>query len=209
MIAFASSHFSSSAHTNLQFEVADARYLAYPQEFDLVVSFNTLHWVPEQALALRSIRAALKPTGSAVLRFVPAGERKSIEDVIEDVRNAAEWRGYFQGFQKPYVHFTPEAYRALAEASGFGVISTRGRTAAWDFRTREAFAAYCQTTLVGWTQFLPESERSAFISEVLDRYQQVAWDCVLRLSVPLPAALTGFCFYTATHGGRHESDSVC
>ncbi len=176
MIAFALSHFSSSAHTNLQFEVADARHLAYPQEFDLVVSFNALHWVPEQALALRSIRAALKPMGRAVLRFVPAGERKSIEDVIEDVRSAAKWRAYFQGFQKPYVHFTLEDYRALAETSGFQVISMKVSTAAWDFGTREAFAAYCQTTLVGWTHFLPKSERSAFITEILDRYRLVTAD---------------------------------
>jgi len=64
MIAFASSRFATvpagrggSAHPNLRFEVADARRLPYQAEFDLVVSFNALHWVPEQDEALRSIRA--------------------------------------------------------------------------------------------------------------------------------------------------------
>src|SRR5688572_9069306 len=76
MIAFASSRFVPSAQANLRFEVADARRLPYRNEFDLVVSFNALHWVPEQDEALGSIRAALKPEGRALLRFVPNGQRE-------------------------------------------------------------------------------------------------------------------------------------
>lgn len=107
MIAFASSHFGAPAHPNLGFEVGNVRRLAYRNEFDLVISFNALHWVIEQGEALRSIRQALKPAGLGVLRFVPGGERRSIEEVIEETRKSAPWAGYLQGFRQPYVHFTP------------------------------------------------------------------------------------------------------
>lgn len=90
MIDFASSRFGP-AFTNLTFEVADARRLHYPGEFDLVVSFNALHWVREQDQALGSIRAALKPTGRALLRFVPNGPRRCLEDVIEEIRDRPCW----------------------------------------------------------------------------------------------------------------------
>ena len=73
MIAFATKNFGPPNIKNLRFEVADVRKLKFQNQFDLVVSFNALHWVPEQAQALNSIRAALKPTGRAVLRFVPQG----------------------------------------------------------------------------------------------------------------------------------------
>ncbi|MGA8598002.1 MAG: class I SAM-dependent methyltransferase [Bryobacteraceae bacterium] len=63
---------------------ADARSLPFREEFDLIVSFNALHSVPEQDAALHSIRCALKPNGLAQLRFVPDGKRKSLELVIED-----------------------------------------------------------------------------------------------------------------------------
>src|SRR5277367_387087 len=53
MVAFASSQYAAS-HPNLAFQVADARHLPFASEFDLVVSFNALHWIPEQELALRS-----------------------------------------------------------------------------------------------------------------------------------------------------------
>src|ERR1700730_3809121 len=77
MIAFASSHFGPAVRPNLRFEVADARRLPFREEFDLVISFNALHWLPEQDAALRSIRSAMKSDGLAQLRLVPAGARKS------------------------------------------------------------------------------------------------------------------------------------
>jgi trans-aconitate methyltransferase len=176
MVAFASSHFGPPAHANLQFEVADVRRLPYRDEFDLAVSFNALHWVPEQGAALASIHAALRPGGRALLRLVPAGQRKCLEDVIEDVRQQARWADYFLGFQRPYAHFAPEAYRSLAQSCGFRVLRLRVEDKAWDFKTREAFAAFARATFVEWTRCLPQSEWDAFISEVLDLYQTVAAD---------------------------------
>jgi trans-aconitate methyltransferase len=176
MVAFASSQFGPPAQPNLRFEAADARRLPYRGQFDLVVSFNALHWVPEQGAALRSIRAALLPEGRALLRLVPQGRRKCLEDVIEDVRHRARWADYFPAFQKPYIHFTPEEYRALAESCGFRVLRLRVEDKSWDFKTREAFVAFGRATFVEWTRCLPESEWPAFITEVLDLYQAAAAD---------------------------------
>jgi trans-aconitate methyltransferase len=176
MIAFASSHFGPTVRPNLRFEVADSRALPYKEEFDLVVSFNALHWVREQDAALRSIRATLKSEGQALLLFVPQGPRECLEDVIEEIRQRPRWAGYFSGFQCPYAHFTPSEYQALAEHNGLRVLRIRTEDGAWDFKTREAFVAFCRATFVEWTRRLPESEWGAFIADVLDRYQSVAAD---------------------------------
>lgn len=174
MIAFASSHFGPPALANLRFELADARHLTYREEFDLVVSFNALHWVPEQQEALRSIHAALKPAGRAQLRLVSDGPRKSLEDVIEEIRGEPRWAPHFQGFRKPYAHFSPDEYRTMAELAGFQALQLRVEDKFWDFQTREAFFAFCRATFAEWTQHIPEQDWPAFISEVLDRYQSVA-----------------------------------
>lgn len=176
MIAFASSHFGPPEHANLSFEVADVRRLTYRSEFDVVVSFNALHWVPEQDQALRSIAAALKPAGRALLRFVAEGPRRSLEDVIEDTRKDTRWASHFPGFRQPFAHFTTEQYRALAEANGLRVLRIHAEDRSYDFKTREAFAAFCRATFVEWTRCLPESDHPAFISDVLDRYQKMAAD---------------------------------
>ncbi len=176
MIAFAQAHSDRALHPNLQFAVADARYLPYQHEFDLVVSFNALHWIPEQELALQSIRSAVKTSGLVQLRLVPKGKRKSLEDVLEETRLSSRWIGYFDSFRDPYLHLTPGEYSNLAEQNGFQILRTQTEAKKWDFQTRSAFLAFGSVTFVEWTQHLPEAERASFANDVLDRYQLVAAD---------------------------------
>jgi trans-aconitate 2-methyltransferase len=176
MIAFASSHFGPPDWPNLRFAEGDARSLPFRSEFDVVVSFNALHWVLEQGEALASIRRALRPGGRAVLRFVAKGQRKCLEDVIEDARQSPCWSDYFREFRTPYLHLTPEQYAAEAVRNGFRVLRIQVGQKAWDFKTRAAFAAFAQVTFVAWTRLLPDAEKPAFITDVLDRYQSVAAD---------------------------------
>src|SRR5262244_1178594 len=68
MIAFASSHFGPALRPHLRFAVAHVRRLPFRDEFDLIISFSALHWVPEQDVARRSLHPALRPGGRAVLR---------------------------------------------------------------------------------------------------------------------------------------------
>jgi trans-aconitate 2-methyltransferase len=176
MIAFASSQFGPAIRPNLRFEVADARRLPFREQFDLVVSFNALHWVPDQDAALRSIRSVMKADGLAQLRLVPAGERKSLEEVIEDTRLSPRWIGYFREFHTPYLHLTAEQYGAVAQRNGLRVRRIHTEAKAWDFTSRPAFFAFASVTFVEWTRLLPEAEKPEFITDVLDRYQSVAAD---------------------------------
>lgn len=176
MIAFASSHFGSAVRPNLQFETADIRRLRFREEFDLVVSFNALHWIPEQDEALCSICSAMKPDGVAQLRLVPGGKRKSLENVIEETRLLSRWANYFRNFHDPYLHLTPEQYGALAERNSLHVRRIHTADKAWDFKSHSAFVAFGSVTFIEWTKFIPEEERLAFVTDVLERYRRVAAD---------------------------------
>jgi len=174
MVAFATQQYTSTDRPNLRFAVGDVCTLGLPPEFDLIVSFNALHWVPDQEAALRSLRQALRPDGRALLRFVPEGPRKCLEDVIEEVRTAARWAGHFADFQKPYIHLAPDSFARLAESCGFRVVRMNMEEKAWDFGSREAVHAFCRVTFAEWTRRLPETEWDEFIEAVLDEYQIVA-----------------------------------
>ena len=105
-----------------QFAVGTAATLPYDAEFDLVTSFNALHWETRWQTALQRIRAALRPTGRAFLVFVCDGERPSIEDVtMETARSAPRWASWFEDFDAPYVHVDPDEYAAAARSAGFAV----------------------------------------------------------------------------------------
>ena len=176
MISFAQSHFSPAMRPNLRFAVADARCLPFQDEFDLVVSFNALHWIPEQDAALGSIHSALISGGRAQLRLVARGERKSLENVAEEIRRTAKWSAYFRDFHDPYLHLTSDEYAAMSERNGFRVLGVNTRDHAWDFGSRAAFSAFTAVGCVEWTRRLPEAERPEFINDVLDRYRAVAAD---------------------------------
>jgi trans-aconitate 2-methyltransferase len=170
MIAFATARFAGPDHPNLAFAVADATAMPYRGEFDLVVSFNALHWVRDQAATLRCIGAALRPTGRTFLEFVPDGPRRSLEDVIEETCHAQRWARYFVGHTPPYVHFTPAQYRRLASDHGLRVERLDRRLMTWDFGSRQGFVDWAEVTFVEWTKNIPEAERLAFIDDALDRY---------------------------------------
>jgi trans-aconitate 2-methyltransferase len=176
MIAFAKDHFGPSVHPNLRFQTSDIRRIPFREEFDVVVSFNALHWIPEQDEALRAIRAALKPDGFAQLRLVPAGKRKSLENVIEETRLSRRWSGYFREFHDPYLHLTAEQYAEEAERNGLRVRRIRTEDKAWDFKSDAGFMAFGSVTFVEWTKFLPEEEKLAFVGDVLNHYRLVATD---------------------------------
>ena len=172
MISFSASHYPTAAHPNLRFEICDIRRIPFREEFDLVVSFNALHWIPDQDEALRAIRSALKADGIAQLRLVPDGERKSLETVIEETRKSERWAKYFQTFRDPYLHLTPEQYAALAERNGLHVAAVHVRDKAWDFKSDGGFAAFGSVTFIEWSKHIPESECPGFVKDVLQRYRR-------------------------------------
>jgi trans-aconitate methyltransferase len=169
MIAYSNKQYSAN-HPNLSFRVADARNLGFHQEFDLVVSFNALHWVPDQDAALHSIANALVPGGIAQLRLVYRGERKSLEDVIEETRQSSRWASFYKDFSNPYLHLTPEQYASVAERNGLKVVNIKAASKTWDFHSRDAFDKFGSVTFAAWTSLLPPERREEFIDDVLDRY---------------------------------------
>jgi trans-aconitate 2-methyltransferase len=169
MIEFAKAHYEAP---NLRFEVGDARMLGFAAEYDRVVSFNALHWVPDQDAALQSIGRALAPDGRALLRLVPMGERTSLETIVEETRKSPRWRAAFAGFADPYLRLTPDQYRETAERNGFRVNRLECSLHEWDFGTRDAFFAFCAVGLIAWTSRLPQHDRAPFIDEVLTRYAE-------------------------------------
>lgn len=161
---------------HLRFQVGDAREMDFEARFDLVVSFNALHWVraADQPRCMAGLARALRPGGRTFLQFVGQGPRTSLEDVVQQVTAAPEWRASFADFEKPYCHPTPEEYGALAEGAGLRVEGLDLLDRTWDFGSREGFEHWCEATFVEWTSRLDPARHADFIAAVLDRYEPVA-----------------------------------
>jgi trans-aconitate 2-methyltransferase len=154
----------------LSFEVGAAETMTFHDEFDLVVSFNALHWVRAQREALSRVASALHSGGRAVLVLVGDGARPSLEDVAMAVTSSPRWSRSFVGFTAPFVHPDPEQWQADAESVGLRVTDRRVDDLSWDFGSRQEFAAWCAVGFGGWTDGLAPEEGAAFVSDVVDAY---------------------------------------
>lgn len=158
---------------SVRFLVADARDLPFSGEFDVVVSFNALHWVPEQRRALAAIAHTLRPGGRAVVQMVCANARPSIEDVEMTVTRRPEWARYFEDFAAPYIHPDPDAYPALAASAGLTVADLRTWDVEWDFGSRDDFTRWCRVGSTDWTGRLAPDRADRFAAEVVGAYEEV------------------------------------
>ena len=174
MIAYAVREYgpgAAHARPNLRFEVADARALPFDAAFDLVVSFNSLHWVHEPEAPLRGIAAALAPAGRAQLRLVMRGDAASLEEVAEATRREPRWAPHFAGFEDPYLRLDANEYAAVAARSGLRVLRVHTEAKAWDFHTDEAFFGFCSAGFGAWTRRLPGAQHREFVEAVIRAYR--------------------------------------
>jgi len=163
-----------SASAGPAYVCADARRLPFGSSFDMVVSFNALHWVPQLGDALTGIAEALRPGGRALIQMVCGSARPSIESTAMQVARSQRWERYFTGFGTPFVHPDPDAFSELATASGLHIDSVTVRDREWDFGSREQFSAWCTVGCTAWTDQIAEPERAAFIDDAVSAYEPVA-----------------------------------
>jgi trans-aconitate 2-methyltransferase len=163
------------AAPNLAFATGSFESMPYADEFDTVLSFNALHWVADQALALAHVRRALVSGGTSLLQLVCDGGRPSIEDVALAVTEQAPWTPWFDAVEAPFHHSDPGELVAHSERAGLQVSAMRVDDLTWDFGSAAGLLAWCRAGFADWLVHLPdETARDAFLAEVGTRYAAVA-----------------------------------
>jgi trans-aconitate 2-methyltransferase len=161
------------AGTDIRFEVGNVLALPYVAVFDVVVSFNVLHWLVDQQAALTSIARATKADGRVIVQQVCAGPRPSLERLAMQVCTRPRWNSAFDGFAAPFVHVEPTGYPAIAAAAGLQVTDLQVADVDWDFGSRAEFTRWCTVGFADWTARLPAGEVAAWVDDVVSDYQQL------------------------------------
>jgi trans-aconitate 2-methyltransferase len=183
-------------HPDLVVELGNVLTMAFDAQFDVVTSFNALHWVPDLASAFGRIHAALRAGGWAHLQFVCGTERPSLESTAMRVCDEPRWAESFAGFTAPFVHPEPAYVAAIAERSGFAVQSQTVDDLRWEFRTGADFRRWVGVGFGDWTARLP-GRADEFVADVVARYGEVTgsdralWFTQLRLQIAPRARAVG------------------
>jgi hypothetical protein len=185
----------NTMHTDkgVSFTCVDARELGQtfePGSFDLVISFNALHWLPREyhPQMLAGIRSLLRAGGSAFLELEGLGSMQVLFDSVEKVAQSERWSHRFTvdgdwSADKGFHRFGQWEYERLLQGAGFKPIPTgalavllavRGQTTALRHVSRHVDLDGVRSRLTGAWSELPSiagylevgGEREAFLEEV-------------------------------------------
>jgi len=168
MIGFASSKYTDQA--NLSFQVGDASSLHFIEQFDLVVSFACLHWIPDHQPVLKSVQQSLVPGGRFLMQCGGRGNAARILDLTGDLIKSLQWKEYFTNFSFPYHFYGPQDYKPwLAEA---GLRSLRTELVAKDMihQGQAGLEGIIRNTWLPYTQRLPAHLQGEFVREIAGMY---------------------------------------
>ncbi len=171
MIALAQATYPRAQYANLSFRLADAADLPFVEEFDVVFSNATLHWVVDHGPVLRGIRRSLSPGGIMLLQMGGRGNAASVIATVEQVCARPAWRPFFEGMRFPYGFYGPEEYRGWLDQAGLTARRVELIPKDMHHAGRAGFEGWFRTTgALAYTQRVPEALRPALIAQVVAAY---------------------------------------
>jgi trans-aconitate 2-methyltransferase len=170
MIGFARQAFPPERYPRLRFELMDARDLHFQEEFDVVFSNATLHWVIDHRPVLAGLARTLVHGGRAFLQMGGRGNAAAVVNTMDALMAEGEWRGHFKGFAFPYGFHAPEEYRAWLQGAGLSPIRVELLPRDMTYDGREGLAGWVRTTWLPYLERVPEPRRETLVGEVVSRY---------------------------------------
>ena len=170
MIRLSQNKYPIDAFTNLRFQKEDASNLPFKDEFDVIFSNATLHWVLDHKPVLRSMYSGLNHGGKILLQMGGRNNAYDVEIFMKKLIQRNEWSTYFTDFNFSYGFYGPEEYtlwlgEARLNAKRVELIPKDAKHAG-----RSGFESWIRTTWLPYTHRVPEEERELFITQLADDY---------------------------------------
>jgi trans-aconitate methyltransferase len=160
---------------NLSFVRMDILDADFREEFDVVFSSATLHWVHDHRRLLGVLLQALRPGGVIRLSFAGAGNCSRLIAVLEEVMAKPEYQPAFRGFVWPWHMPAVERYARLVAEVPFASARVWGEVADRHFPSVEAMVGWIdQPSLVPFRQHLDSATGDRFRADVIARMTQRA-----------------------------------
>ncbi len=162
---------------NLSFAQMNINNLGFKDEFDLIFSNATLHWIKNHESLLSNCYRALKHGGIIRFNFAGNGNCSNFNSVVREALALPGYAAYFEGFEWPWNMPDLENYGRLVKHSRFAQVKVWEENADRYFECPEDMIKWIdQPSLVPFLKMIPEKERQAFrnlvVGQMLDRTRQ-------------------------------------
>jgi trans-aconitate 2-methyltransferase len=155
---------------NLLFRLMDINLLDFREEFDLVFSNATLHWVKDHNRLLKNTFACLKENGIMRFNFAAKGNCSHFIEVIGEATELPEYSSYFKVFEWPWYMPSVEEYEALVRQFPFREIRVWGEIADRYFPDISSLVKWVdQPSIVPFLECIPQSKKQSFRDYVVEK----------------------------------------
>ena len=155
---------------NLAVQLLDVTQSSFRDEFDIVFSNSTLHWVKDHVKLLALLHAALKTGGILRVQFAADGTATTFNRVAQDLMASERFHSSFADFEWPWYMPSITAYEDLVNRSPFTEASVWGEVVDRYFPNAEAMIGWIdQPSLVPFMQRVDTGTGSEFRDAVITR----------------------------------------
>jgi trans-aconitate 2-methyltransferase len=167
---------------NLQFIIMDIDDIKFMNEFDVIYSNATLHWVKDHQCLLRNVKKALRPDGVLRFNFAGDGNCSHFFKVIRKTMEKEEFSRYFSAFAWPWYMPSIDGYTKLVKESEFETVKVWEENADRYFPDTETMIGWVdQPSLVPFLACVPEHSKADFrnyvIGEMIRETRQTDGQC--------------------------------
>lgn len=152
---------------NMRFVQMDASRNIFRQQFDIITSFNCLHWVKDQESALLGVAASAVYGAQIALLF---SHKKSVyHKVLDKICASGKWKPYFSTYDNPRSFFNVNAYKEILKNAGLKVIDIIEEEMTYYYKTPKLLMEFFNAA-GSQIKLIPESMKNEFLNDFVNEF---------------------------------------
>ena len=155
---------------NLKFILLDINKINFINEFDLIFSNATLHWIKNHKFLLNNIYNSLKNNGIIRFNFAGEGNCSNFLRVIKEVIGYKEYKQFFINFDWPWYMPNIREYKDLLNNSKFRNIKVWTENKDRFFKNSDEMIRWIeQPSIVPFLQYIKGQDKDKFKNDVVNK----------------------------------------
>lgn len=147
---------------NLRFLQMDATKNMFREQFDIITSFNCLHWVEDQQSALNGISRSA--TAGAQVALLLSHRKSLYHFVLDKLCSSKKWSFYFTNYTSPRSFYDLEHYKEMLNSAGLSIVNITEREMEYTFSSKEKLKEFFNAA-GAQIKYVPEPLKADFLDD--------------------------------------------
>jgi trans-aconitate 2-methyltransferase len=155
---------------NMRFELMDINDLNFKDEFDVVFSNASLHWIKDHKTLLSNVRRSMRKEGILLFNFAADGNCSNFFKVIRRAIAEKKYQMYFINFDWPWYMPTVNEYKKILNHENFNETKVWSENAERYFPNSGEMVKWIdQPSLVPFLSFVDVPDKQTFRDFVIEQ----------------------------------------